>query len=124
MPSNSGLLVIKACGWHVVYVGCFLSVSHCPPPNLDEQIATVQSLSGTGSLRLGAAFIQRYLPGAKVLISSPTWGENLNLPFLILHHYDSLAWIVFLCLYEIFLHLHIASLFMFPAGDQAITRIL
>lgn len=37
----------------------------------------MQGLSGTGSLRLGAAFIQRYFPGAKVLISSPTWGEFL-----------------------------------------------
>ena len=39
------------------------------------QVATVQGLSGTGSLRLGAAFIQRYFPGTKVLISSPTWGK-------------------------------------------------
>lgn len=38
------------------------------------QIATVQGLSGTGSLRLAAALIERYFPGAKVLISSPTWG--------------------------------------------------
>lgn len=41
------------------------------------QVATVQGLSGTGSLRLGAAFIQRYMPGTKVFISSPTWGEYL-----------------------------------------------
>lgn len=39
-----------------------------------SQVATVQGLSGTGSLRLAAALIERYLPGAKVLISSPTWG--------------------------------------------------
>ena len=38
------------------------------------QVATVQGLSGTGSLRLAAALIERYFPGAKVLISSPTWG--------------------------------------------------
>ncbi|KAJ7523369.1 hypothetical protein O6H91_18G049000 [Diphasiastrum complanatum] len=43
------------------------------------RIATVQGLSGTGSLRLGAAFIQRYLPGVKVLISSPTWGNHKNI---------------------------------------------
>jgi len=35
----------------------------------------VQGLSGTGSLRLGAAFIQRYFPGTTVYISSPTWGK-------------------------------------------------
>ncbi|CAI5990470.1 unnamed protein product [Closterium sp. NIES-64] len=42
----------------------------------DGRVATVQGLSGTGSLRLGAAFIQRYLPGATVYISAPTWGNH------------------------------------------------
>lgn len=45
----------------------------------EKRLATVQSLSGTGSLRLAAAFIQRYLPGVKVLISSPTWGNHKNI---------------------------------------------
>lgn len=40
------------------------------------QVATIQGLSGTGSLRVAAAFIERYFPGAKVLISSPTWGAD------------------------------------------------
>ncbi|KAK8505411.1 hypothetical protein V6N12_067377 [Hibiscus sabdariffa] len=40
-----------------------------------QRVATVQGLSGTGSLRLAAALVERYFPGAKVLISSPTWGE-------------------------------------------------
>ncbi|GAB2275390.1 Aspartate aminotransferase, cytoplasmic [Dionaea muscipula] len=44
-----------------------------------EKVATVQGLSGTGSLRLAAALIQRYFPGAKVLISSPTWGNHKNI---------------------------------------------
>jgi aspartate aminotransferase len=43
------------------------------------RVATLQSLSGTGSLRLAAAFIQRYFPEAKVLISSPTWGNHKNI---------------------------------------------
>jgi len=43
------------------------------------RVATVQGLSGTGSLRLAAAFIQRYFPGAQVLISSPTWGNHKNI---------------------------------------------
>eukprot|EP01018_Ginkgo_biloba_P039621 Gb_17765 [translate_table: standard] len=43
------------------------------------RVATVQSLSGTGSLRLAAAFIQRYFPTAKVLISSPSWGNHKNI---------------------------------------------
>eukprot|EP00475_Leptophrys_vorax_P007679 TRINITY_DN1486_c2_g1_i1.p1 TRINITY_DN1486_c2_g1~~TRINITY_DN1486_c2_g1_i1.p1 ORF type:complete len:458 (+),score=53.06 TRINITY_DN1486_c2_g1_i1:1930-3303(+) len=45
----------------------------------DGRVATVQGLSGTGSLRLGAAFIQRYLPGATVYISAPTWGNHKNI---------------------------------------------
>ncbi|KNA10982.1 hypothetical protein SOVF_139370 [Spinacia oleracea] len=49
-------------------------------PVLKEQrVATVQSLSGTGSLRLAAALFERYFPGAKVLISSPTWGNHKNI---------------------------------------------
>lgn len=49
-------------------------------PVLKEQrVATVQSLSGTGSLRLAGAFIERYFPGAKVLISSPSWGNHKNI---------------------------------------------
>eukprot|EP00850_Spirogloea_muscicola_P021572 SM000254S08798 [mRNA] locus=s254:11615:15280:- [translate_table: standard] len=41
----------------------------------ENRVATIQGLSGTGSLRIGAAFIQRYLPSAKVFLSSPTWGK-------------------------------------------------
>ncbi|KAG9456244.1 hypothetical protein H6P81_000752 [Aristolochia fimbriata] len=49
------------------------------PAIQEERVATVQSLSGTGSLRLAAAFIQRYFPDAKVLISSPSWGNHKNI---------------------------------------------
>ncbi|KAK1275979.1 hypothetical protein QJS04_geneDACA003788 [Acorus gramineus] len=45
----------------------------------EGRVATVQGLSGTGSLRLAAAFIQRYFPDAKALISSPTWGNHKNI---------------------------------------------
>ncbi|KAG6649673.1 aspartate aminotransferase P2, mitochondrial isoform X1 [Carya illinoinensis] len=44
-----------------------------------QRVATVQGLSGTGSLRLAAALIERYFPGTKVLISSPTWGNHKNI---------------------------------------------
>lgn len=39
-------------------------------------VAIVQTLSGTGALRLGAEFLKRYAPGKKVFISSPTWGTH------------------------------------------------
>ncbi|KAL2525748.1 Aspartate aminotransferase [Abeliophyllum distichum] len=44
-----------------------------------QRVATVQGLSGTGSLRLAAALMERYFSGAKVLISSPTWGNHKNI---------------------------------------------
>ena len=39
------------------------------------RVATVQALGGTGGLKLGADFLKRLRPGAKVLISDPSW-EN------------------------------------------------
>ena len=39
------------------------------------RIATVQALGGTGGLKLGADLLKRMTPGAKVLISDPSW-EN------------------------------------------------
>ncbi|MGH8850933.1 MAG: aromatic amino acid transaminase [Casimicrobiaceae bacterium] len=36
---------------------------------------TVQGLGGTGSLKIGADFLRRFAPGAKVWISDPSW-EN------------------------------------------------
>ncbi|KAE8732571.1 Aspartate aminotransferase [Hibiscus syriacus] len=49
------------------------------PVRKQQRVATVQGLSGIGSLRLAAALIERYFPGAKVLISSPTWGNHKNI---------------------------------------------
>ena len=39
------------------------------------RVATVQALGGTGGLKIGADFIKRINPTAKVLISDPSWGE-------------------------------------------------
>ena len=39
------------------------------------RVATVQALGGTGGLKVGADFLKRLRPGAKVLISDPSW-EN------------------------------------------------
>lgn len=40
-----------------------------------ESICTVQTLGGTGALRVGADFLKQTYPNAKVLISDPSW-EN------------------------------------------------
>lgn len=39
----------------------------------------LQALSGTGSLRLAAAFIARWMKGTTVYISNPTWGNHRNI---------------------------------------------
>lgn len=43
------------------------------------RVAVLQALSGTGSLRVGAAFIAKFMPGATVYISNPTWGNHKNI---------------------------------------------
>jgi aspartate aminotransferase, chloroplastic len=44
------------------------------------RVATLQALSGTGSLRVGAAFIAKFLPkGTVVYLSNPTWGNHRNI---------------------------------------------
>merc|ERR1719428_2410019 len=37
----------------------------------DGCVATVQTLSGTGALRLGAEFMKRYAPGTTIYVSDP-----------------------------------------------------
>ncbi|WP_019373205.1 amino acid aminotransferase, partial [Melaminivora alkalimesophila] len=39
------------------------------------RVATVQALGGTGGLKIGADFLKKINPGARVLISDPSW-EN------------------------------------------------
>lgn len=46
---------------------------------VEERIATVQALSGTGALRVGAEFIATHFPGTKVFISDPTWGNHFKI---------------------------------------------
>lgn len=44
-------------------------------PVKSGRVATVQALGGTGGLKIGADFLKKVNPGAKVLISDPSW-EN------------------------------------------------
>lgn len=40
--------------------------------------ATVQGISGTGSLRIGCAFLATFFPGSKDLwMPNPTWGNHI-----------------------------------------------
>jgi len=49
------------------------------PAIAEGRVATLQSLSGTGSLRVGAAFINAWMPGTTVYLSNPTWGNHRNI---------------------------------------------
>ncbi len=44
-------------------------------PVKSGRVATVQAIGGTGGLKIGADFLHKLSPGAKVLISDPSW-EN------------------------------------------------
>jgi aromatic-amino-acid transaminase len=44
-------------------------------PLKSSRVATIQGLGGTGGLKVGADFLRKLLPQAKVLISDPSW-EN------------------------------------------------
>lgn len=45
----------------------------------DNKAATVQSIGGTGALRIAADFIKKFFPKAKVWVSNPTWENHINL---------------------------------------------
>jgi aromatic-amino-acid transaminase len=51
------------------------------PALAEGRIATVQTLGGTGGLKVGADFLQRLNPRAQVLISDPSW-ENHRALFM------------------------------------------
>ena len=44
--------------------------------SMGSRIVTVQSLGGTGALKLGADVIRRLAPDATVMLSRPTWGNH------------------------------------------------
>ncbi|KXV13421.1 aromatic amino acid aminotransferase [Caballeronia megalochromosomata] len=52
-----------------------LVFGHDSPARADGRIATVQTLGGSGALKVGADFIRRYFPQSQVWVSDPTW-EN------------------------------------------------
>ncbi len=43
--------------------------------DVQDRTATIQSLGGSGALKVGADFIKRYFPNSQVWVSDPTW-EN------------------------------------------------
>jgi len=48
------------------------------PAIKEKRIATIQSISGTGALRIGSEFLRRFYPAADsaIYVSIPTWGNH------------------------------------------------
>ncbi len=45
----------------------------------EKKIATIQTLGGSGALKVGADFLHRYFPGSEVWISDPTWDNHASI---------------------------------------------
>jgi aromatic-amino-acid transaminase len=45
----------------------------------EGRAVTVQGLGGTGSLKIGADFLKRFLPEAEVWLSNPSWENHQQL---------------------------------------------
>ena len=46
------------------------------PALQENRIATIQTLGGSGALKVGADFLHRWFPDAKVYVSDPTWDNH------------------------------------------------
>jgi aromatic-amino-acid transaminase len=73
-PKARGYLPIDGMALYDQAVQALVFGTDCPAVR-DKRIATVQALGGTGGLKLGADFLKRLDPDARLLISDPSW-EN------------------------------------------------
>lgn len=55
-----------------------LALGDCSEVIKESRNATVQSISGTGALRIGGAFLSKFFPGSKdIYVPQPTWGNHI-----------------------------------------------
>ena len=47
------------------------------PALLEERIATIQTVGGSGALKVGADFLKNYFPDSQVWVSDPTWENHI-----------------------------------------------
>jgi aspartate aminotransferase len=58
------------------FVNLAIKFAYGQDVNMDN-VAAVQSLSGTGACRIGGAFLSKFAPTNKIYIPDPTWGNHL-----------------------------------------------
>ena len=73
-PTARGYLPIDGIAAYDNGVKALVFGAHSEPVQ-SGRVATVQAIGGTGGLKIGADFLKRLSPNAKVLISDPSW-EN------------------------------------------------
>lgn len=56
-----------------------LLLTKTSPAVTENRVASVQSISGTGSLRLGAEFLKEFFTTPAIYVSSPTWGNHISI---------------------------------------------
>ena len=49
------------------------------PALADQRIATIQTLGGSGALKVGADFLHRWFPHSKAYVSNPTWDNHKSI---------------------------------------------
>ncbi len=79
-PTARGYLPIDGIAAYDAAVKGLVFGTDSEPVN-SGRVATVQAIGGTGGLKIGADFLKHLRPGAKVLISDPSW-ENHRALFI------------------------------------------
>ncbi|NOL48768.1 aromatic amino acid transaminase [Pelistega europaea] len=49
------------------------------PALAEQRIATIQTLGGSGALKIGADFLKKWFPDAQVYVSDPTWDNHKSI---------------------------------------------
>lgn len=47
------------------------------PVLVENRVASIQTLGGSGALKVGADFLKSYFPGSRVWVSDPTWENHI-----------------------------------------------
>lgn len=49
------------------------------PALQSARIATIQTIGGSGALKVGSDFLKRYFPAAEIWVSDPTWDNHISI---------------------------------------------
>lgn len=61
------------------FVKCAVRFAYGRDMDIDNHIAAVQSLSGTGACMLGGRFLEQFWPHHSIYVPDPTWGNHIKI---------------------------------------------